>query len=113
MIDAFETTWDALVENGSSRRNREATKRFWDTLSADQQRRAYERITRKVREGRFVQYDPIRAIKENCRNIPGSETQLSYNEYYMRFGTTEEQGGWEKVYLEKEQKTIYVSTMVR
>ena len=113
MIDYFETTWDALVENGSSRRNREATKRFWDTLSADQQRRAYERITRKVREGRFVQYDPIRAIKENIRNIPGSETQLSYNEYYMRFGTTEEQGGWEKVYLEKEQKTIYVSTIVR
>ncbi len=97
MIDYFETTWDALVENGSSRRNREATKRFWDTLSADQQSRAYERITRKVREGRFVQYDPIRAIKENIRNIPGTETQLSYNDYYARYGTTEEQAGWKMV----------------
>ena len=108
MIDYFETTWDALVENGSSRRNREATKHFWDTLTADKQRRAHDNITRKLREGRFVHYDPIRAIKENCRNIPGTETQLSYNEYYERYGTTEEQGGWEKVFLEKEQRTIYI-----
>ena len=97
MIDYFETTWDALVENGSSRRNREATKHFWDTLTADKQRRAHDNITRKLREGRFVHYDPIRAIKENCRNIPGTETQLSYNAYYARYGTTEEQAGWKMV----------------
>ena len=97
MIDYFETTWDALVENGSSRRNREATKHFWDMLSADKQRRAHDNITRKLREGRFVHYDPIRAIKENCRNIPGTETQLSYNAYYERYGTTEEQAGWKMV----------------
>ena len=38
---------------------------------------------------------------------PRQET-LSYAEYYQRFGTTEEQGGWKRVFKPEEQKTIYV-----
>ena len=67
MDDKFEIVWQALVEHGSSRKNREAVKRFWNTLSPVQQNAAADNIPRKVREGKFVQYDPIRAIKENCR----------------------------------------------
>lgn len=107
MMDEFEITWNALVENGSSKKNREATKRFWDTLSADKQHRAYRNIPRKVQEGRFVQYDPIRAIKENIRNIPGPQTELSYNEYYARYGTTEEKDGW-RMANPTGKKVIYV-----
>ena len=59
MDKEFEEVWEALVDNGSSKKNREAVKRYWDTLTAKQQE--------KVKEGKFVQYDPIRAIKENCR----------------------------------------------
>ena len=67
MEDEFEPTWQALFENGSSRKNKDATKRFWDTLTPVQQHQAYLSITQKVRENKFVQYDPIRAIKENIR----------------------------------------------
>ena len=67
MEDEFEPTWQALYENGSSRKNRDATKRFWDTLTPEQQHRAFLRITRKVKNNDFVQFDPIRAIKENIR----------------------------------------------
>lgn len=67
MDEEFEATWKALYENGSSQRNKDATKRFWDTLPAAQQHQAFVRITKKAREGKFLQYDPIRAIKENIR----------------------------------------------
>ena len=67
MTDEFEPTWQALVETGTSKRNKDATKRFWDTLAPEKQHQAYVRITQKAREGGFLQYDPIRAIKENIR----------------------------------------------
>lgn len=67
MENEFEETWEALVENGTSKRNKDATKRFWDTLTPAQQHQAFVRITKKSQEGGFLQYDPIRAIKENIR----------------------------------------------
>ena len=67
MDEKFEIVWQALVENGTSKRNRDATKRFWDTLTPAQQHQAYVRITQRAQEGGFLQYDPIRAIKENIR----------------------------------------------
>ena len=67
MEDEFEPTWQVLYENGSSRKNKDATKRFWLTLSQEQRHLAFLNITRKWRENGFLQYDPIRAIKENIR----------------------------------------------
>ena len=67
MDNQFETVWQALVENGSSKRNHDATERFWNTLTQAQKDLAYENVPRKVKNGSFVQYDPIRAIKENIR----------------------------------------------
>ena len=67
MDEKFETVWQALVENGSSKRNHDATERFWNTLTPRQQSAVHRSIPQKVKEGKFVQYDPIRAIKENAR----------------------------------------------
>jgi len=67
MDERFETVWQALVENGTSKRNHDATERFWNTLTQKQKDVVYKNIPWKVREGKFVQYDPIRAIKENSR----------------------------------------------
>ena len=67
MDEEYEAVWQALVENGTSKRNKDATKRFWDTLTPAQQHTAFVNITRKWRENGFLQYDPIRAIKENIR----------------------------------------------
>ncbi len=65
--ELFDKVWEALVEHGTSRRNHDATERFWDTLTQTQKELAYNNILGRVKEGKFVQYDPIRAIKENCR----------------------------------------------
>lgn len=77
-MDEFEATWQALYENGSSGKNRDATKRYWDTLTSVQQHTAFVNITRKAKEGKFIQYDPIRAIKENIRAYQAIEPE-NYN----------------------------------
>lgn len=78
MDEKFETVWDALVENGTSKRNHDATEGFWNTLSPKQKEVVFKNIPRKVREGKFVQYDPIRAIKENSRKYQLPEP-VNYN----------------------------------
>lgn len=65
--ELFVEVWQALVEHGSSRKNEEAVRRFWKTLSQMQKQAAANNIPRKVRDGKFVQYNPIQAIKENIR----------------------------------------------
>ena len=67
MDEKFETVWRALVDNGTSKRNHDAAERFWNTLNPKQKELVFRNIPRKVRQGRFVQYDPIRAIRENSR----------------------------------------------
>lgn len=78
MDEKFETVWQALVENGTSRRNHDATERFWNTLTQKQKDLAFKNIPWKVKEGKFVQYDPIRAIKENSRKYQIS-APINYN----------------------------------
>ena len=78
MDEKFETVWQALVENGTSKRNHDATERFWNTLTQKQKDVVYKNIPKKVKEGKFVQYDPIRAIKENIRSYQIQEP-VNYN----------------------------------
>lgn len=78
MDEKFETVWQALVENGTSRWHHDATERFWNTLTQPQKDLAYKNIPWKVKEGKFVQYDPIRAIKENIRKYQLPEP-VNYN----------------------------------
>lgn len=57
-----------LYEHGASEKKKEGTRRYWATLTSDQQQQVFTAIRWKLEVGRFVQYDPIRAIKENIRN---------------------------------------------
>ena len=36
------------------------------------------------------------------------QMQMSYADYYRRYGTTEEQDGWKRKFLPEKQTTIYV-----
>ena len=78
MDEQFETVWQALVENGTSKRNHDATERYWNTLTQPQKDLVYKNIPWKVKTGKFVQYDPIRAIKENSRQYQLPEP-VNYN----------------------------------
>lgn len=76
--ELFDRVWKALVEHGSSRKSEEAVRRFWATLSPKQKESAAKNIPRKVREGKYVQYNPIQAIKENIRKYQ-TVVPINYN----------------------------------
>ncbi len=64
----FQQLWALLYDHGASGKKEEGTRRFWVTLSATQQEQAFRTISKRLQEGKFVQYDPIRAIRESLRN---------------------------------------------
>ena len=90
----FNTIWPLLLTNGASPRKEEGTRRYWLTLSDEQQQIAFRNISRKLAERAFVHYDPIRAIKENSwqvkerqpeflkGNEKGDLVQVRYNGLY-------------------------------
>lgn len=108
MDDLFYALWPLLYDHGASARKEEGTRRYWATLSPEQQRYVYTTISTKLREDKFVQYDPIRAIKENLPKVKKQKQILSFDAYYAQFGTTEEQNGWRRVFIKEQQKTVFV-----
>jgi len=74
----FEQIWELLYEHGASAKKEEGTRRFWDTLTPFQQEQVFTTISTKLREDKFVQYDPIRALKENIPKLPREEP-TNYN----------------------------------
>lgn len=105
----FNTMWQLLYDHGASAKKEEGTRRFWETLTDKEQQIAFTTITKKLKEKAFVNFDPIRAIRENiwqARSKPRTET-LSFNDYYTRYGTTEERDGW-KMENPTGEKVIYV-----
>ena len=83
--ELLDRVWKALVEHGSSRKSEEAVRRFWATLSPKQKETAANNIPRKVREGKYVQYNPIQAIKENIRSYQMPEPEnLNRNPKYKQ-----------------------------
>ena len=71
----FNDIWQLLLENGASHLKEEGTRRYWLTLSDEQQTLAFNNITRKLSVRAFVHYDPIRAIKENNWQAPEPQPQ--------------------------------------
>ena len=99
-----------LYEHGASAKKKEGTRRYWSTLSSEQQQHALITISRKLEEGRFVQFDPIRAIKENTPKV--RKLVMSAEEYYRRYGTQANQEGWVRTFLKDRQETIYVKQIL-
>ena len=79
---------------------------LWNSFSLETRQSLYCRIEEKKKRKEFVDYNPLWAIEKN--SAPTKPQVLSFNEYYVKFGTTEEQGGWRKIYQPEQQRTIYV-----
>ena len=94
----FKDLWAQLYDHGASPRKEEGTRRYWATLTPEQQDYAFTSISKKLDEGKFVQYDPIRAIRENLprevqaeptnyngRSLPDKPTATAF--YNGKWGT--------------------------
>ena len=83
--------------------------RLWESFSARQQQQIYATIRNKLQTGKFVHYDPVKAIRDNAPKAPRTQI-ISADEYYRRYSTQTNQDGWVRTFLPEQQKTIYVKT---
>ena len=79
----------------------------WNKYSLDQQRAIYRSIRDKIRAGKFVNYHPVLAIRENAPKAPRIIV-ISAADYYRKYGTQANQDGWVRRFLPDQHKTIYV-----
>ena len=79
----------------------------WNKYSLQQQRDIYRSIRDKIRAGKFVNYHPVLAIRDNAPKAPRIIV-ISAAEYYRKYGTQTNQDGWIRKFLPDQQKTIYV-----
>ena len=103
----FDELWALLRQHGSSNKRETECAALWATYMPEMQLRIYETIRTKLEQGRFVHYDPLRAIRENAHAI--RQQTLSYAEYYARYHTTEPCDGWQMA-NPTGNKVIYVKT---
>ena len=65
---------------------------LWDSFSSEKQDFVYRVIKEKKERRDFVDYNPLFALKRTYR---AQQPQvMSFNDYYAKFGTTEEVKGW-------------------
>ena len=106
-MESFDFLWDLIANNGSvADKYKAECARVWNEYSLQQQREIYRSIRDKLRAGKFVNYNPVKAVKENAPKAPRTQT-LTFKEYYARFGTTLEQDGW-RMTNPTGQQVIYI-----
>ena len=86
----------------------------WNRWDEDKRWRIAQQIAAKKKNGEFIHPNPCFALDDaaqqdeiqQAKSIPRRET-LTIAQYYAKFGTTEEQGGW---HMENPtgQQVIYV-----
>ena len=80
--------------------------RLWETLTEQQQQQIYHTICNKLQAGKFVHYDPVKAIQENIPKV--RILVITADEYYTQYGTQENRDGWVRKHIPEEQRTVYV-----
>ena len=97
----FEQFWDTYNPDPAFANRRAATEREWQRCApAKQQAIALWLQQHRPPQGR----NPYFFVQD----FVAKQQMLSYADYYARFGTTEPQDGWQRVFIPEQQKTIYV-----
>lgn len=106
-MTSFDFLWKLLDSHGVVESKKCECAQLWDTFSAEQQQQIYNKISNKIRAGKYVDYNPYKAVRDNA---PRQQTlTLSFAEYYAKYGTTEPQDGWRMENPTGEQ-VIFVKT---
>ena len=107
----FNQIWVLLAPQGEYKRREKGCARLWQSYSAEMQDAIFDVLTATKLQGGTIHPNPYFAIEDTAlalqRQSPSRQT-LSFKEYYERYGTTEPQDGWERVYLAAQQRTVYV-----
>ena len=106
-MSSFDYLWLMLDRHGVIERYKGDCLDLWNKYSLEQQRYIYRSIRDKISKGEFVNYHPVKAIRDNIPKPPKYKI-LSYNEYVARYHTDADMDGWKRKYLPDQQKTIYI-----
>ena len=72
-MPTFEQLWQLFLHRGALANQREETAKLWSNYSPEQQQHIFDTLTTKLRQRRFVHYNPMQAIRENApRNYSGT-----------------------------------------
>ena len=106
-MTSFDFLWQMLDKHGVIERHKGDAFDLWNRFSLDQQRYIYRSIRDKINKGEFVNYHPVKAIRDNVPKARKVQT-ISADEYYRRYGTQANLDGWVRTFLPDQHKTIYV-----
>ena len=101
-MESFDQFWDLFNPDAEFNNRRRACRTLWENKS-EQQRQAILQ---------FLQSGQQRSSINPYYFLAGFRTRppqiMLFNEYYIKYGTTEEMDGWHRVYQPEKQRTIYV-----
>ena len=80
-MKTFNEFWNLLSPKIEYANRRRACFSLWNELSEDQQEALYDSISEKLSKGKFVDYNPLFAMKNNSQR---ARQTLSYADYYAR-----------------------------
>ena len=109
-MNSFDYLWQMLDNHGVIERYKADCARLWDTFSLEQQRQIYRSIRDNLSAGKFVNYNPVKAVRDNIPKAPKRQI-MSADNYYRKYGTQANQDGWQRVFLKDQGKTIYVKNL--
>ena len=103
-MKTFDQIWGLLAPKAEYANRKHACYDLWQSFEADKQEAVYATIMDKKAKGLFVDFNPLFALRRFSQD---HQQVLSYNDYYSRFGTTEEKDGW-KMANPTGNRVIYV-----
>ena len=103
----FNEIWTLLEPKAEYANLIKKCKELWESFSPEKRQEVFLKIEKKKLEKKFVDYNPLLAIRNNSIERSKPQQTLSYADYYAKFGTTEEQDGW-KMANPTGNKVIYV-----
>ena len=110
MEGTFVHIWNLLVSHGVVPSEIHDAEEEWNKYSLQQQRAIYRAIRDKIRAGKFVNYHPVLAIRDNAPKAQRIIV-ISAAEYYRRYQTQANQDGWVRKFLPDQHKTIYIKAV--
>ena len=69
----FDQFWQLLYDHGASLYHKRDCFELWDTLAPNQQQQLHDAIAAKLRDRRFVDYNPLRAMRDNLRQLTAQQ----------------------------------------
>jgi hypothetical protein len=107
-MKTFEDIWALLAPEGEYKRRRGACERLWQSYDPARQEEIYQRINGKLAHGEYVSENPYFAIEDNAKKPKVRKLVITADEYYRKYGTQDNQEGWQRVFLKEQQRTVYV-----